>query len=53
MATMVTVNQLFKELKTEFSKASRDMKKCEKLLDQLKVREGANKKEIFGIILHL
>lgn len=38
MANLNTVNQLFKELKTEFSKASRDMKKCGTLLEQLKVR---------------
>lgn len=37
MATLTTVTQLFKELKIEFSKASRDLKKCGNLLEQLKV----------------
>ena len=43
MATLSTVNQLFKELKTEFSKSSRDLKKCENLLGQLKVRNSKRK----------
>lgn len=37
MATIANVNQLFKELKTEFGKGSRDVKKCGTLLEQLKV----------------
>lgn len=37
MASLGNVNQLFKELKTEFSKAKPDLKKCGTLLDQLKV----------------
>lgn len=36
MSTLNTVNQLFKELKTEFSKGARDLKKCGTLLEQLK-----------------
>lgn len=35
---MATINQLFKDLKTEFSKNSRDLKKCGALLEQLKVK---------------
>lgn len=31
------VNQLFKELKTEFSKSKADLKKCGNLLETLKV----------------
>jgi hypothetical protein len=37
MATLGNVNQLFKELKSEFSKGARDLKKCGNLLEQLKV----------------
>jgi hypothetical protein len=42
MANLSTVNQLFKELKTEFSKGSRDLKKCGNLLEQLKVKISLN-----------
>lgn len=38
MATIANVNQLFKELKAEFGKSTRDLKKCGTLLEQLKVR---------------
>lgn len=38
MATLGNVFQLFKDLKTEFSKGSRDLKKCGDLLEQLKVK---------------
>ena len=38
MATLGNVFQLFKDLKTEFSKSSRDLKKCGDLLEQLKVK---------------
>lgn len=37
MATLGNVNQLFKELKAEFGKSTRDLKKCGTLLEQLKV----------------
>ncbi|KAG5676339.1 hypothetical protein PVAND_006182 [Polypedilum vanderplanki] len=37
MASLGNVNQLFKELKTEFSKGARDLKKCGNLLEQLKI----------------
>lgn len=37
MATLGNVNQLFKELKTEFGKSNRDLKKCGNLLEQLKI----------------
>jgi 26S proteasome regulatory subunit N12 len=37
MATLGNVNQLFKELKAEFGKSTRDLKKCGTLLEQLKI----------------
>lgn len=46
MATLGNVNQLFKELKTEFSKSARDLKKCGDLLEQLKVNKIFNYLEI-------
>ena len=43
MASLGNVNQLFKELKTEFGKPGRDLKKCGNLLEQLKVRNWTKK----------
>lgn len=37
MASLGNVNQLFKDLKTEFSKGKPDLKKCGNLLESLKV----------------
>jgi hypothetical protein len=39
MATLGEVNQAFKELKLEFSKGARDLKKCGDSLEKLKVSE--------------
>jgi hypothetical protein len=38
MASLVNVNQLFKDLKAEFSKPKPDLKKCGTLLESLKVK---------------
>lgn len=37
MASLSNVNQLFKDLKTEFAKPKADLKKCGTLLESLKV----------------
>jgi len=37
MASLGNVNQMFKELKTEFSKSKPDLKKCGNLLESLKI----------------
>jgi hypothetical protein len=39
MAFLGNVNQLFKDLKTEFSKSKPDLKKCGTLLESLKVNK--------------
>jgi hypothetical protein len=45
MASLGNVNQLFKDLKAEFSKPKPDLKKCGTLLESLKV----NKQKIIGL----
>lgn len=57
MASLSNVNQLFKDLKTEFSKSKPDLKKCGNLLESLKVSKQkslkkACKKEFFNFQLN-
>lgn len=46
MASLNNANQLFKDLKTEFTKPKPDLKKCGTLLESLKVNTKEFKKII-------
>ena len=53
MASINSVSQLFKELQTEFTKSSADLKKCGSLLEQLKVRQQIYRSSFLDVQLML
>lgn len=53
MASINSVSQLFKDLQTEFTKSSADLKKCGNLLEQLKVRQQINRSRLLDVQLML